>query len=182
MKSEILNIIPKPKATLPLWVNFSVISSAILLCILGGIFLYFKLETASWQEKAKAKEAEYMALNNPENRAIEEEAGKISKQLENFSKAFLEKKPSFLVFDFLKANCHPNVVFGSFDFSCKSGELKIKGQADSYKILSEQILALKDIKEISNLKVSDISLSKEGKVTFNVGLFIKPAFFQTQNQ
>ncbi len=181
-KFDILNIIPKPKLSLPFWVNPLIwISGAILLAMIG-LFGFYYFQASSWESKAKAKESDYFVLGTPENKAAEEKVGKIAQQLEKFSQAFASHKLSYVFFDFLKANCHPNVSFSSLNLAPSSGKVSLAGQTNTYKSLSEPIVVLKNIKEPSALEVSDIILDKEGKITFRLNFTIDPNFFKNQNQ
>ena len=181
-KFDILNIIPKPKLSLPFWVNPLIgISGAILLLVLG-LFGFYYFQASSWESKAKAKEGDYLALGTPENKATEEKVGKIAQKLEKFSRAFTNHRVSYVFFDFLKTNCHPNVSFSSLVFVPGVGKVSLAGQTNSYNSLSEQIVVLKNIKELSALEVSDIALDKEGKITFRLSFTIDPNFFKNQNQ
>lgn len=181
-KFDTLNIIPKPKLSLPFWVNPLIGISGGILLVMVGLFGFYYFQASSWESKAKAKEADYFALGTPENKVAEEKVGKISQQLEKFSQAFKEHKISYVFFDFLKNNCHPNVSFSSLNLDPNSGKASLSGQTNSYKSLSEQIVVLKGIKEVSVLEVSDIALDKEGKITFKLSFIINPSFFKNQNQ
>jgi len=181
-KFDILNIIPKPKIVLPFWVNPLTWASGIVLLLMAGLFVFFYFQTSFWEEKAKAKENDYLALETPENKALEEKVGKVSQQLEKFSQAFENHKFSYVFFEFLKANCHPNVSFSSLSFTPQSGKVSLAGQANNYNSLGEQIAILKSIKEVSDLDVSDVVLDKEGKVTFRLSFALDPNFFKNQNQ
>ncbi|MDD5738744.1 MAG: hypothetical protein PHY72_02370 [Candidatus Pacebacteria bacterium] len=181
-KFDVLNIIPKPKIVLPFWVNPLVLASGVILLIMTGLFVFYHFQALSWESKAKVEESNYLALATPENKAIEEKAGKISQQLEKFFQAFENHKFSYILFNFLKDNCHPNVSFSSLNFNSNSGKVSLAGQTNNYNSLGEQIAVLKSVKEISALEVSDIVLDKEGNVTFRLNFIVDPNFFKNQNQ
>jgi len=179
---DTLNIIPKPKPALPFWVNPLIGLSGGILLVMIVLFVFYYYQALSWNSKSEAKESDYLALNTPENRAIEERVGKISEKLTKFSQAFANHKFSYVFFDFLKSNCHPNVSFSNLSFAPSSGKVALTGQTNNYKSLSEQIIVLKNIKELSSLEVSDIALDKEAKITFRLSFIIDPSFFKNQNQ
>lgn len=182
LKPDIFNIIPKPKLSLPFWANPLVGISGAILLLMVGLFGFYYFQASSWQAKVNAKKGDYIALGTPENRAIEERADKIAEQLEKFSQAFASHRTSYVFFDFLKSNCHPNVSFSSLTLVPGSGKVSLAGQTNNYKSLGEQIVVLKDIKELSVLEISDITLDKEGKVTFKLSFTIDPSFFKNQSQ
>lgn len=168
IKFDSLNIIPKPKKSIPKWVNFAIYGSFAITLIISGLFAFYYYQALSWKSKLSAKESDYSALNTKENKTMEEQVAKISKKLEKFSLAFSSRKVSSNFFDFVRSFCHPNVSFSNLSFSIETGNVSLSGQTDTYKSLSEQIIILKDIKEINNLLVSDISLNKEGYISFKI--------------
>lgn len=181
-KFNSFDIIPKPKLAIPRWVNLSLIGASVLVAVAGGLFFYFSFQTSSWDKKVQAKEADYAVLNTPENQALEKEVGRLSSQLEKFSEAFSARKSSAGFFDFLRTNCHPLVSFSALDFSVDTGESVLSGRTNSYQSLSEQAVILKDLPGVSNLSVSDISLSKEGEVVFKIRFTLNQDFFNKLKQ
>lgn len=179
-KIDSFNIIPRQKLDIPKWVNPTIGFCVVLICIMIGFFIYFSLQASFWGGKAKAKEAEYASLNTEENKSVEKRVGQISKQLEKFSEIFASKKTSFVVFDFLRSFCHPNVSFSSLALNLKTGELALAGKTDTYQSLSEQVIIFKELKNIENLNVSDIFLNKEGQVTFRISFILSQTFFQNK--
>ncbi len=127
----------------------------------------------SWKNKLEIKESEFLALNSKENHNIELQVSEISKRLERFSKAFSSRSVEYDFLDFVRSFCHTRVSFSSLSFDNKTGSTALSGETDSYKSLSEQILILKDLKNISNLLVSDVSLGKEGNVSFKISFIYK---------
>lgn len=168
IKFESLNIIPRPKEIIPKWVNFAIGGSFAIALIMVWLFAFYYYGALSWDSKSKAKESDYLMLNTKENKEVEEKVSEISKKLESFSLAFASRKSSYNFFDFIRNICHPNVSFSNLSLIVKTGNISLTGQADSYQSLSEQVIILKDLKNISNLLISDVSLNKEGSVSFKV--------------
>ncbi len=177
---DTLNIIPKSKILAPFWFKPLIWASGIILLVMVGLFAFYYFEASSWESKAKEKESDYLFLNTPENKAIEERVGKVSQKLEKFSQAFSSHKISYPFFEFLRGFCHPNVSFLDLSLDVKTGAVNLTGQTNSYKSLSEQILILKSVEEISSLDVSDVALNKEGAVTFGLSFLVNPTFFNNQ--
>ncbi|MDO8524067.1 MAG: hypothetical protein Q7R99_00375 [bacterium] len=181
-KPDIFNIIPKPKKIIPKWVNFAIGFSLVMILTVVGLFAFYYYQALSWKSKLEMKESDYLALNNPENRAMEMQVSLISQKLEKFSQAFLSRKVTYNFFDFVGNFCHPKVSFSDLSLDIENGNVSLIGQTDTYKSLSEQIIILKDVKETNNLVVSDISLSKEGSVSFRISFVLDPTFFKNRNQ
>lgn len=168
LKPDLFNIIPKPKKIIPKWVNFAIGGSLTLTLIILGLFVFYYYQALFWKGKLEAKESDYLALNTKENKTTEEKVGEISKRLEKFSRALSSRKVSPDLFDFVRSFCHQSVSFSSLSLNIETGNVSLAGQTDTYKSLSEQIIILKDLKNISNLLVSDVSLNKEGNVSFKI--------------
>ncbi len=179
-KLDSFSIIPKQKLDVPKWVNPTIGACVGLVLVMVGLFFYFSFLATSWEKKSDAQEIEYASINTPENKAIEKRISEISNQLEKFSEVFAIKKTSSVIFDFLREVCHPNVSFSSLLLDLNASEVSLIGETDTYKSLSEQAIILKEIKEISNLNIGDISLSKEGQVSFRVSFVLDQAFFKNQ--
>lgn len=182
-KPDIFNIIPKPKKTIPRWVNLSIGLSLALLLATCGLFIFYYYQALSWKSKAEIRENDYLALlDSPDNKALEERVSEISKKLEKFSKVFASRRVSFIFFDFIRNFCHPRVSFSDLSLSIETGSVSLSGQTDTYQSLNEQMIILKDTKDVSKLVVSDISLSKEGSISFKMSFVLNPDFFKNKNQ
>lgn len=181
-KFDTLNIIPKPKPTAPFWVAPAIGISLAALLAVSGVAVFYYFQTSSWQAKAEIKKSEYEALGTPENKELEKKVREISQNLEKFSSAFSQHKTSYVFFDFLRSNCHPNVSFSNMSFNVSSGKIFLVGKTDSYRSLSEQIIAFKNLKELSLLEVSDIVLDKSGEISFKIGFTLDQSFFKNKIQ
>lgn len=84
------------------------------------------------------------------------------------------------LFDFLRTNTLKNVVITSVNVDAKKLSLDIKAQAASYDDLASQVVWLKSLRSIENVKLSGISLGDDGLVDFNLVLKLSPAFFKIQ--
>ena len=172
-KPDLFNIIPKTKRIIPKWVSVAIGISLVLALVVVGMAIFYYYQALTWEAKAKAKESEYLALNTEENQAIEKKVWEISKKLERFSLVFSSRKVSQNPFDVVRNFCHPRVSFSSVSFSIETGVVSLLGKTDTYKSLSEQVLILKDLKSISNLSVSNVSLGKEGSVSFIISFTLE---------
>ncbi len=182
IKFESLNIIPKPKEIIPKWVNIALVVSFAMFLTTICLFAFYYYQALSWQSKLMAKENDYLALDTKENQAMEKQVGEISAKLEKFSLAFSSRRISSNFFDFLRNFCHPNVSFSGLLLNIETGSVSLSGQTNAYKDLSEQIIVLNDLKNISNLLISNILLNKEGNIAFSVSFILDPTLFKIQNQ
>ncbi|MFH0739903.1 MAG: hypothetical protein V1819_02330 [bacterium] len=172
-KPDLFNIIPKTKRVIPKWVSVVIGISLALALVVVSLAVFYYYQALTWEAKAKAKESEYLALNTEENQATEKRVWEISKKLERFSLTFSSRRSPDNFFDVIRSFCHPKVSFSSISFSVETGVVLLFGQTDTYKSLSEQVLILKDFKNIGNLSVSNVSLNKEGSVSFNISFTLE---------
>jgi len=165
-KTDLLTIIPKPKIETPKWVNISFLICVGVWVVLLGCFIFFKTQASSQQDKKASLESQIAGLNTKENQDLEKKAGVLAKKIKNFSLVFKEHKNNFRFFDFLRNYCHPNVRFSSLNLTSDTAKVILVGETDSYQSLTQQIMIFKKNPQVKELNVSDISLSKEGKITF----------------
>jgi len=72
-------------------------------------------------------------------------------------------------FPFFENKILPQVFVKSFDLDLENLKVEISGETDGFDILGQQIMVLEKEKEkISNLELSEIGFTKEGKVEFKL--------------
>lgn len=76
------------------------------------------------------------------------------------------------VFDFLEKNTYSEIKFSNFDFRAKEGAITMTGIAPSASVLILQLLILKQSKDLDNVELSGISITKEG-INFQLNMKIR---------
>ncbi len=165
-KTDLLTIIPKPKKEAPKWVNIAFLVCLAMWVALIGCFIFFKVQASSQQNKKAYTESQFASFNTKANQDLESKVAKAAKKIKNFSLVFKEHRNNFRFFDFLRNNCHPNVRFSSLNLASAKGTVILDGQTDTYQSLSQQIAIFKKNSLVNDFQVFNISLSKEGKITF----------------
>ncbi len=165
-KTDLLTIIPKPKVETPKWVNKAFWVCLAVWVILIGCFIFFKAQASFQQNKKTNTEGQIAVFNSKENQDLESKVAKLAKKIANFSLVFKEHRNNFRFFDFLRNNCHPSVQFYNLNLSTDIGAVILDGQTDTYQSLSQQIAIFKKNSLINDFRVFNISISKEGKITF----------------
>ncbi len=150
MKQDLFTIIPKPRAETPKWVNITFFVCLGIWVVLAGCFIFFKLQTSSWQEKKANLESQIAGLDTKENKDLEEKVAVVAKKIKNFSLVFKEHRNNFRFFDFLRSNCHPNVRFANLNLTAGKGNVILEGQTDTYQSLSQQIAIFKKNSQVSD--------------------------------
>jgi|YNPNPStandDraft_1061719.scaffolds.fasta_scaffold08216_8 Tfp pilus assembly protein PilN len=170
-------IIPKPQEPLPKWVNITLIVCLALWLILGGIFFFLTRHIEHQKTQKKNLDEQLTQLYSPEIKSMEEQINTIGQKINRFATVAREHKNSFRLFELLRYNCHPNVRFTSLNASFQEGNIILKGQTDTYLSLSQQIDILKKNPVINQVQVSDITLSREGKIDFQISFNVQPQIF-----
>jgi hypothetical protein len=99
-------------------------------------------------------------------------------KLEDFAYLFSNHKKSSNVFDLIEDITHPQVFFSELDLNSKERQVKLIGQSDSFQVLGEQLLILRNTEFIQNLNLLEVEIGKEGKVEFTFNLSFSPVLFK----
>ena len=172
-----IEIIPKEAAKLPLWQNvLFYISIAVLLAVILCYGIFYKLG-----EKATItlteRENFYEQSKTPEILSLESEILDYKNKISAFSDLISQHKFSSDFFQFLEKITHPKVVFLEMDFNVKNNKIALFGQTDSFLTLGQQVMIFKQQNTIKNVQLSNIGISKEGKVEFNVDITLDAKLF-----
>lgn len=173
-----IEIIPKEAAKLPLWQNILLyISIALVLTCVSGYFVltyFIKKSDLIFQDLEKA----LAEARTPQEIALEEEILDYQKKIEDFSSLFLDHKKSSNFFNFLEEITHPKVFFSEVSLNIMGNQVKLAGQAESFRVLGEQLLILRNAKFIRNLSLPEVRIGKEGKIEFTFNFSLNPKLFQ----
>lgn len=160
---------------LGIWLLLSIIFLLLVLGIWAGGFL-LKSVFASRQE-AIIKERD--ALVPQWSRALERDILRLPSQVAFAEKLTEEHIYGSRVFDFLRAYTLKRVSIASVSTSRVKGGNKFKasGEAADFRVLAEQIVLLKSLKEIAQLTISEVGLGERSSVKFTFTMEVTPAFF-----
>ena len=84
------------------------------------------------------------------------------------------------IFKLIEEVTHQRVQFTSFTLN--DGEVTITGLTDSYVSFGQQIIVLGAHEEIRDLRVSDVSLNKNGQVLFSITFIVDKSVYQQYAQ
>lgn len=174
-RPDLLKIIPKQKQETRSWVTYVFLGGLALVLLLGAIYFFIANKISTEQAKDDALRRRITELrSNQASQGLEDNVVALSRKVGDFSSIFKKHKITSRVFDLLRASCHPRVQFTAFDFNANEGTINLVGIGQDFQVLGEQILVFKQDKNIKDVEVSGINLSKEGDVSFNVSFSIKP--------
>lgn len=175
-----IEIIPKPPAKIPFWLNILLYFSIILLIFsISSYFVldYYLIKKSEITLQDLEKEIEE---KKSEKKALEEEILNYQKKIEDFSFLLDQHLVNLNFFNFFEKISHPKVWFSDFNSIPGEAKIKVSGQAESFQVLGQQLLIFKAEPLIENLNLSEISLGEEGKIKFTFNLILSPQIFTPQ--
>lgn len=176
-----IDIIPKPGAIAKREVSYSQVLSYVLIILLLFAFLgYFSLNVMVKKSQQKLEEVK-SAVSKTETKEVQELEDKIIRAKEKiglFSKLLDSRKKSSNFFNFLKENCHSKASFSELKLDLERGEVVISGQAESFRVLGEQMLIFKNSELIQSVNLSTVSIEREGGIGFELNLSLDPRIFK----
>ena len=172
-----IEITPKQKIKVPIWVIvIGVFCVILILVFLAG---YFYLYRSVGQMSKEIEEKNLTSF--PLEKAIkekEQEIFSIRQKIDDFNELLLGHKKPLKVFEFLERTGLPNVLFFTFDFTFKKGELAISGETDSFITIEQQVLILRQEPLVKNLNLSGLSIGEEGGISFTLLFTFDPQIFK----
>jgi hypothetical protein len=102
-----------------------------------------------------------------EIKSLEEEVKKWERKIKDFTFLLQNHKFPSQFFPFFEKKILPKVFIKSFDLDLENQKVEMVGETDGFDILGQQIMVL-EREKISNLELSDVGITKEGKVEFRL--------------
>ena len=142
------------------------------------VHLFFIKSARDYQAKIEEIKANIKEEKTAEIEEKEEKLKDLNRKIRTFSKIL--EKHFFIsnIFSFLEKTTHPKVIYTSFDLNPKRGVLSLAGETENFLTLGQQILFFRESQFVSDLKFSEVSLTKEGKVSFSLDISLKSEIFQ----
>jgi len=81
-------------------------------------------------------------------------------------------------FDFLEENTHPRIYFSQISLQSSSASVNLSGRTDSFLSLGQQLMIFNSNSVVKSVFLSNISLSDEGSIMFNLSLSLDPSLFK----
>lgn len=167
-----IEIFPKTRIKKPQWAVVLLAFSLVLLLVLASTYFYFVRASGKTEEEIEKKK---QVLAGQEE--LEEELLLTERKINSFRELLSQHRDIVNVFEFLEAVCHPKVQFENFDLDVSQRSVAVSGRAQSFISLGQQLLILKGEDVLKDVILSDISLSEEGGVSFNLALVFNYEIF-----
>jgi len=104
---------------------------------------------------------------SPAETALEDKVLGYQKKIVYFSSILDKHKSVINLFNFLERNTHPGVWFSDFQLNVEKNTLQLLGHTGNFEALAQQINILKEQDLVKNLKIKQVSVSKEGEIDFS---------------
>jgi hypothetical protein len=168
-----IEIIPKAQVKKPLAINYLYYFALALL--ISSFFIWFILnQMIKSSNVALEKIEKSLADEKATKKALEDEVLNYKDKINDFSFIFSSHKMNTKFFNFLESITHPKVFFSDFTFNPAKGKVSFSGKTDSFESLGQQILILKEQKNIKELVLSKVGLGKEGGIEFSIDFSFDP--------
>lgn len=183
-----IEIVPKPTFRIPLSLNILLgIVLILLLAVLSSYFILAYLKSAASIKIGKT-EADISLARNSEVINLERGIKEKKKKIDDFSALisqhlFPSKFFSFSGGHFSETKnfgklIHPKVQILNVAVDLKNSKVSFSGLTDSFVTLEQQFLIFQQESLVKELRLSGITLNKEGKVNFNFDLAFDPGIFK----
>jgi len=171
-----IEIAPRGKIKLPFWLIVLGVFAIILLIGFLGSYFYLEISIKKMSQEIQEKGTTLTPLIEAIEKK-EEELNPIEKKIDDFGELLQKHKIPLNIFNFLEKICLPAVWFSDFNFTSEEREVIVSGHTDTFVILEQQILVLKQDPLVKSLNISGVSISEEGKVDFTFLLTFAPQIF-----
>lgn len=169
-----IEVTPKRKIKLPLLI--AIIFGAILLLIgftLLGSYFYFGIQIKKMSKELEEKNQIVLPL--VENiKKKEEEIAPLFQKIDDFGDLVLKHKETVKVLKFIEKVTLPRVWFQNFSFNSQTGAITLSGETESLLMFEYQTFVLNREPLIKNLNLTGVTMTEEGKVSFNYQFNVNP--------
>jgi len=157
-----------------LMIFMSVVFSVFLLSYLGLVVGYKPFVKAQITKKEQALED--LAAQVPKDQ--QEDFLKFEYQLSELQNVLARHNSTAKLFVVLETSVNQGVFYRNLDLDVTAAKAALKGTAQSYDVLAQQLASYQRVSDIVNFQVSNLRLGQSGRVDFDVNLFLKPELFK----
>ena len=172
-----MEIIPKPKKVPILERIFSLVLGLILIFfVFSFTFVFLSQKKLSLIKTNLERERD--SMKSPEIVELENEIKSAKEKIKIFKDLINNYYFPSKFFPILESKILKEITLTRASFKFSEGKVSIAGEANNFQSLAKQINVLKNSKEFSDLKISKISLSKEGKLSFEISFSFNKEFLK----
>lgn len=154
---------PAIKRILP-WLSF------LLLVIVVALYFIFSHQVTKTGAALDQAEQELAQVQTEQQLELEKKILTFKMRVDDVIKLLKEKEKISDFFEFLETFVHPNLYFTSLSLTMEGERAALEGTSDDFTTLGQQIFAFEQEPFIEKAKLSNITLSQEGKIEFSIEL------------
>jgi hypothetical protein len=158
--------------------NLVLIGASLVFVISLGAFFYLNNVYAQKQLQSTQLKQDLATLAGSDVKAKEEELALAGKYINDF-KILYESNPKVSGFftSFSKWT-HSKVTYSGFSLDVPTRKVTMTGTTSGFQNIMQQIAILKSEATIESYEISNVSLSEDGSVSFNLDVVLKPEVFK----
>ena len=157
-----IEIAPRPKAepkkSVQIFLYFSLVLLVLTVASYFAIGYFYKEKT----EELEVSKAQLAIRNIDEINTLRSKLVNYKEKIDDFNILISSRRSSVEFFEFLEKNTHPRVEWGSVELFLLDGKFKLYGKAESFSILTQQLLVFKNTEEIEKVELGGLNLSRGG--------------------
>lgn len=167
-----IEIIPKPKIKEISWLKITLYTlvALFLAFLLSYLFLIF------YQGKLQEQFSDLQTKlsRTPAETELERNILAAKRRIEDFNLLAASHRLPSQIFAALEQSTHPEVWFPDFKLNLEQEEIRLEGVARNFEVLGQQLLIFEKQSFIKNAVLSEVAVSREGEVDFEVQLIFDP--------
>lgn len=98
----------------------------------------------------------------------------LQKKLQSISLVISSHSFSANTFSLIENDTHPYVQFTTYSFDKESNKVTLRGEAQDYQALAQQISLFESDVNVNNVEFGGLSMRETGRVAFNLTLYLLP--------
>lgn len=157
-----IEIAPRPKAEPKKFVKVFLYLSLVFLVM--TVASYFVMDYFYGKESKELRVLkDQLALQDVNDiNALKADLVNYKGKIDDFNTLISSRKSSAEFFEFLEKNTHPEVRWSNIELFFPDQKFKLIGEAESFSVLTQQILAFKNTEEIEKVELESLSMSRGG--------------------
>ena len=173
-----IEIIPKPKISIPLWLSILFYSSIVtVILLITGFFVINSFEKKA-ADTLSTIENLLSQSRTIEEAALEKRVFSYRDKINDFAILVDQRKDAVKFFDLIEKITHPKVWFSNTSVDIKSSKVILAGQADSFPTVGQQIMIFKNEPMIKKTNLDSLHFDRGGMVGFSVSFSLDPKVFK----
>jgi len=154
--------------------NIVLLFSILILIVCFGLYFYFSQVLLAQKETETINlNTQLLALGQEDIKTKEAELALAGVYINDFKILFENNPKASNFFGTFQKWAHPKVVYSGFSFDV-SGNISMAGKTSGFQNVMQQLALLNQEGSIQSYQISNVGMTENGGVTFNLDLVLKP--------